>query len=268
MGEFVEQEMDGARFERVSMTGAALRRVDLSGSTFEAVDLTEADIRIAVFNGAKMRGVEMVDVEISGEIENVTVNGVEIGALIEAELNRRTPERAKMRPDDPEGFREAWSILTRLWAATVERARQLPPEALHVRVGGEWSFIDTLRHLNFASAAWVGRMILGEPSPWHPLDLAWEQAPGWDGIPSDREAKPALDDVLAVRHDRQAMVGRVIEALTDEQLTSTVTQMEPGWPKIENFPLSECLRTVLTEEWEHRTYAERDLDRLITASSD
>ena len=30
---------------------------------------------------------------------------------------------------------------------------------------------------------WVGRMIAGNPSPWHPLDLPWDEAPGWDGIP-------------------------------------------------------------------------------------
>jgi hypothetical protein len=33
-------------------------------------------------------------------------------------------------------------------------------------VGDEWSFIQTLRHLNFASA-----------------DLPWDEAPGCDAIP-------------------------------------------------------------------------------------
>lgn len=55
------------------------------------------------------------------------------------------------------------------------------------------------------------------------------------------------------------MVRRVIEALTDEQLATDVTRTEPGWPQAENFPLKECLRIVLNEEWEHRLYAERDL---------
>ena len=85
---------------------------------------------------------------------------------------------------------------------------------MHESVGGEWSFIQTLRHLNFASAAWVGRMVFGDPSPWHPLDLPWDEAPGWEGIPWDREARPTLDEVLAVRRDRQAMVSGVIDALT------------------------------------------------------
>ena len=51
-------------------------------------------------------------------------------------------------------------------------------------------------------------------------------------------------------------------SLTDERLASEVTRTEPGWPTIERFPLRECLRIVLNEEWEHRLYAERDLTEL------
>jgi hypothetical protein len=58
------------------------------------------------------------------------------------------------------------------------------------------------------------------------------------------------------------MVRHVMESLTDEQLASAVTHTEPGWPRMENFPFKECLRTVLNEEWEHRLYAERDLTSL------
>jgi len=70
-----------------------------------------------------MRGVELVDVDISGELQNVVVNGVDIAPLIEAELNRRMPERARMRPDDSDGFRAAWAVLERLWEGTLARAR-------------------------------------------------------------------------------------------------------------------------------------------------
>ena len=180
MTRFLEQDLTGARFERVSLRGASFHSVDLSG----------AQIRSAAFHGSRMRGVELVDVDIYGELQNVVVNGVDIAPLVEAELNRRMPERAKMRPDDSDGFLEAWTILERLWDATVARARTFPEAALHRSVDDEWSFIQTVRHLNFASAAWVGRMVLGNPSPWHPLDLPWDEAPGWDGIPWDREARP------------------------------------------------------------------------------
>jgi hypothetical protein len=262
MTEFVDEDLSGARFERVSLRNASLSQVQLNDAKLRRVDLSGAEIQGALLHGVRLRGVELCDVEISGELQGVVINGVDIAPLVEEELNRRRPERAKMRPADVAGFQEAWSIVERRWASTIDSARSLPPEALHTRVDGEWSFIETLRHLDFASAAWVGRMILGDPSPWHPLDLPWDEAPGWDGIPWDREARPTLDTVLAVRRERQAMVGGVIAALTDDQLASEVSCTEPGWPRLEAFPFKECLLIVLNEEWEHRDYAERDLARL------
>jgi hypothetical protein len=244
MTRFHDQDLTGARFERVSLRDAQMKGVDLTG--------------------VRMRGVELVDVEISGEVQNVVVNGVDIAPLVDAELNRRMPERAKMRPDDSDGFREAWAILERLWKGTVARAMTLPEAALHRSVADEWSFIQTLRHLNFASAAWVARMVRGTASPWHPLDLPWDEAPGWDGIPWDREARPSLDEVLTVRRERQAMVRHVLESLNDDELAADVTRSEAGWPQLENFPVKECLHIVLNEEWQHRLYAERDLDTLET----
>jgi hypothetical protein len=238
------------------------REYDFTGQALRNVVLRRADVRGGGIADCRLRGVDIWNVQIDGELQNVVINGVEIAPLIEAELDRRDPDRARMRPDTPEGFREAWAILEGRWTATVERARGLPEERLHESVGDEWSFIQTLRHLCFATDAWVGRMVLGNPAPWHPLDLPWDEAPGWDGIPWDREARPGLDEVLAVRRDRQAMVARVVAALTPEQLSSTVTVQEPGWPQLEEFPLQECLLIVLNEEWQHRLYAERDLSAL------
>jgi len=119
-----------------------------------------------------MRGVELVDVDIHGEIVNLTVNGVDIGPLVNAELDRRYPGRAKMRPADPAGIRDAWGILERLWDQTIERARRLRPELLHKSVDGEWSFIETLRHLVFATGrGGVDSRVLAGPRADRPA--AW-----------------------------------------------------------------------------------------------
>ncbi len=258
MREFADDDLSDARF-----TGVALRRARLT-----QVDLSDAVVRGARMHRTRLIGVELLDAEITGDIEHLTINGVDVGPLVEAELNRRDPDRAAMRPTDADGFRRAWSILDHLWQATTEHARALPPDQLHVGVDGEWSYIQTLRHLGFASAAWVGRMILGDPSPWHLLDMPWDEAPGWDGIPWDRQATPTLDQVLVVRQARQAMVADVIASLTDDQLASEVSQMAPGWPRLERFALRECLLIVLNEEWHHRLFAERDLGLLATAVGD
>jgi uncharacterized damage-inducible protein DinB len=253
MADFIDADLRGSRLERVDLAGAQLRAVDLAGAQFRGVDLS----------GTVMRGVELVDVDIHGEIENLIINGVDIGPLVEAELNRRYPDRAKMRPSDPAGFREAWDILGRLWDQTVERARRLPPERLHESVGDEWSFIETLRHLVFATDAWIRRAILGDPSPWDPLGLPWDEMPDTPGVPRDRAARPSLDAVLSLRRDRMATVREVVDGLTAASLDRHTEPVEgPGWPRPRSYPVRECLLVVLNEEWEHRLYAERDLGAL------
>jgi hypothetical protein len=116
-----------ADFFRADLRGSWFERVDLSGAQFRTVDLSDAQFRAVYLKGAVMRGVELVEVDIHGAIENVTINGVEIGPLVSAELDRRYPDRAKMRPTDPAGFREAWDVVERLWDGTVARARRLHP---------------------------------------------------------------------------------------------------------------------------------------------
>ena len=256
MAEFVDEDLTGTRFERV----------ELRGATFREVDLTDARFYNVYLPGALIRGVWLENVDINGEIRNVRINGVDIGPLIEAELNRRYPDRAKMRPADADGFREAYDILERLWAQTVERARGLPEELLHERVDGEWSFIETLRHLVMATDAWVLRAVLGEPAPYHPLGLPHDEMPaGTPNVPRDLTLRPSLDEVLAARADRMATVRQVLADLTDERLAGmTEPVLEPGYPESESFAVRRCLQAILNEEWEHRLFAERDLDVLAS----
>ena len=258
MADFSGTDLRGARFDRADLSGARFWASDLSGARFQGVDLSRA----------VLRGVEMADVEITGEFVNVTVNGVDIAPLVEAELDRRDPDRAKMRPVDPAGFREAWQILGRLWDQTVARARRLPPELLHESVDGEWSFVETLRHLVFATDSWVRRAIDGDPAPWHPLGLPWDEGADIPGIPCDRAARPSLDTVLELRRDRMSTVAARLDALTDESLAARTTPVDgPGWPPPESFPVRECLLIILNEEWHHRLYAERDLAALEDQTS-
>lgn len=109
-----------------------------------------------------MRGVDLCDGVIDGRRGGFDDQRRQVGPLIDAELDRRDPDRAKVRPTDPAGFREAGRVLERRWGGTVERAQRLDPQLLHESVGGEWSFIQTSRHLVFATDAWVGRSLLGD----------------------------------------------------------------------------------------------------------
>lgn len=254
VAEFVDKDLRDSRFERVDLRGARINASDLRGTR----------IRGSAMQGVVMRGVELIDADIAGEIVNLTINGVEVGAFVDAELDRRSPDRAKMRPTDPAGFREAWEIIERLWAQTVDRARRLEPELLHQSVDEEWSFIETLRHLVFATDSWLRRAILGDPAPWHPLGLPWDEMDDIPGVPRDRDARPSLDAVLELRRDRMAGVRSYLDGLTEEMLDTRTKPIEgPGWPpESASFPVRDCLLIILSEEWEHRRYAERDLAAL------
>ena len=82
----------------------------------------------------------------------------------------------------------------------------------------------------------------------------------------DRAARPSLDAALELRRDRMTTVRQVIEGLTDSSLAGYTEPVEgPGWPRPRSYPVSECLLVVLNEEWEHRLYAERDLNILADA---
>jgi hypothetical protein len=235
---------------------------DLSGARFENVNLAGARFVNVALNGVVIRGA-WVDMAVDGLIDELVVNGIDVVPLVEAELDRRYPDRVLMRPTTAAEFRAAWDVLERLWDGTVSRARSLPPALLHERVDGEWSFIETLRHLVFATDAWGLRAYLGEPSPWHPLGLPHDEMPDEPGVPRDRDARPSLDEVLQVRADRMTRMRQVFTTLTDEDLSRTTDPvLAPGYPPAQPFPVRRCLRAIINEEWEHRLYAERDLDVL------
>lgn len=228
---------------------------------------TREDFRGAVFRDCDLRGVKitdswLVDVNISGLIGNLTVNDVDVTAFVEAELDRRHPERALVREArTPGDYRAAWDAIERAWSATVDRARRLPEASLHERVDDEWSFVETVRHLVFATDAWASRTILDEPMPYHRLGFTHTGYPPEDAakLGIDLAAKPSLDEVLAVRAARQAAVRGIVEGLTDEELARVCTRTPaPGYPE-EPREVGRCLRVVMTEECGHQGYAVRDL---------
>ncbi|QKE84934.1 DinB family protein [Arthrobacter sp. NEB 688] len=262
--------MDTVDHDGLDLSGTTARRVDLSSARAEDVRLRDAELRSADLSGMVLRDVLLRDVrvrgayveslELSGEIGRLVVNGVDVAPLVLAELDRTAPGHADLRPTDADGFRHAWAVLEDLWAGTLERARSLDAALLHERVDGEWSFVDTLRHLAFATECWLLRAVQGDPAPWHPLSLPWEEAPPTPAFTADRDARPDLDTALALRRDRADRVRAHLATLTDDDLAGrTVPVRAPGWPEPESFPVRECLLTILTEEWWHRRYAERDL---------
>jgi len=256
-------------FENQRMLDSRFHHVDLSGSTIRDANLSRVDIRGSYAQGLRMRGTMLVDCQIDGEIIGLRVNGIDVSAYVESELDRQDPRRRQVRnPRTLEELAAAFDLMESLWEETVARARTFPAEQLDERVDDEFSFIETLRHLVFAHDCWVARGILREPAPWHPLSLPWEEAEEVAEVPCDRAARPSLDEVLEIRADRLARVRRVLSELTPERLDEPIQPPDtPGYVGADQHdPIGDALRTVLNEEWYHRLFAERDLSLLSSES--
>ena len=235
---------------------------DFAGSRLADVDFSRARLHGPVFEDAKITDGYFVNADISGDLEGLRLNGVEVAPLVEAELTRRFPDRAKLRAADVDGLAAAWAMIEGRWDETVARAWSLPEPMLHERVDDEWSFVETLRHLIMATDTWLLRMVRHEPRPYH----AWGLAGSWltdpRGIGLEPDADPSLDEVLDVRRGRMDAVRATIDALTPAELERVCIPPDPPGHPRDPHTVLHCLHVVLNEEWEHNQYANRDLAAL------
>ena len=232
----------GARFNRADFTGASFRDCDLH--------------RLKIVDSW------LVDVSVSGIVGNFLVNDVDVTAFVGAELERRHPERAQVRAmQTADDYRAMWDTIERLWSDAVARARRLSEPARQERIDDEWSLVETLRHLVFATDAWASRTVLDDPMPYHRLGCTQTGYPAADAaaIGIDLDARPSFDDVLVVRADRMAVIRGIVDGLSDDELERVCARPPaPGYPE-EPRTVGQCLQVVMSEECEHLRYARRDL---------
>jgi hypothetical protein len=234
----------------------------LRGATFMVRDLTGARFVDCDLTGVKIVDATLVQVDLSGYVDRLVVNGVDVTDFVDAELDRRHPERVQLRllgtADD---FKAMWATVERLWSDAVARAERLPEPALHERVDEEWSFVETLRHLVFITDSWASRTILDEELPFHPLALpqiAYAPADA-AALGMQLDARPSFAEVRQVRAQRMATVRVAIDGLTDAELTRMCDRSPaPGYPEGQR-SVGECLGVVMEEECEHLRFALRDL---------
>jgi hypothetical protein len=230
------------------LAGAVFWGADLSGARFRDVDLTDAELSHAW----------LVNVDIDATIDGVVINGVDVTAYVN-ERDPWYPLRAMLRPASPEGMRATWAALEDEWSKTIARAGGLPEKKLHESVDGEWSFVQTLRHLVFGMDKWFSVALLGES--FHPIGLPNSGSVDfpWPGLDDDLE--PSVSEVLAVRADRATRFRDYLASIATSDFTRPVDVLENG-PK----SLQECINAVFEEEFWHNRYALRDLAQLEVAS--
>lgn len=249
------------------MPGEYVQNDRFRGARIHLCDIAGLEIRDCEVTGLKIVDCYGSDVYLGGYFERLVVNDVDVTTYVEAELDRQHPARVLAREArSPDDYRAAWDAIEALWKATLDRARLLPEATLHERVAGEWSLVETQRHLLFASDAWLGNAVLEDEAPYHPLGFPY------GGMPAEASAKlgltleatPTLDEVLVPRLLRMATMRRVVDGLTDVELDRTCAR-KPAEPyPDQEYLVRRCLKVVLKEEVEHHRYTVRDLAVLET----
>lgn len=240
------------------------QRIFLPGTRVDGLDLSGVHLHGTNLEGARLTETYLMGASITGDIEGLRVNGVEVEPLVRGELERRHPELAMLRATDLDALRRAWSMLEDLWSKTTARATRLPEERLAARVEGEWSFLETLRHLVFAADCWISRGVHGVARPYHPWGLPWSgPGPEWArSVGIDPDASPSLAEVLQMRKGSQASVRQTLDDLTDATLADVRQAPDDDGHPTGAHSVLQCLHVLFNEEWYHRRYATRDLDIL------
>lgn len=237
-----------------------LERQDFSKARFVRSRFTNARVRYSDVSGMQMRAVDCDGFEIDSHdlfFGTLTVNGVNVVPLVDAELNRLFPGRELQKAQDPDGLRRGWQAVQGAWQETVDAAA---PEHREVQVDDEWSVAQTLRHLILATNAWLGGAIQGQDRPFHEIELIFTGAAefGFD-MSIFRVEDPSWEEILAVRAEHQHQVTDYLDTVTPELLAEN--RRDP-WGGDWQPTVGDCLRTILEEEWAHLRYARRDLATL------
>jgi hypothetical protein len=227
---------------------------DLSDAVFWGVDLRRATFRDVDLLGARISHARLVDVVIDAEIDRLVVNGVDVTAYVN-ERDEWFPLRSQLRPTEPDAMRHGWQAFVAAWDGAIERAQRLPEEQRRASVDGEWSFIETVRHLAFATDKWFTVPILG--GDFHPMGLPNSGSAdfGWPGL--DGDADPTLEDAVAAWRERAERLREHLDGVEPAALTTEVAVLENGPNAVRD-----CIGVVFEEHFHHLRYALRDLDRL------
>ncbi len=227
---------------------------DFTNQRFDDANFSGARFRGVIFHQVAISDALLIDVDISGRVGGLRINGVDVTAYVEEELNRRHPARAKMSAPDPDSMREAWDTIERFTTETSARAAALPSGWVDESVDGEFSYAQTLRHLIYAIDRWITGPVLEAADPFHPI--GYPNTPHDDYVSAfvDLSLVPSFDEILAVRRNRMDSVREVVASIDDAELDRSVVNPNGGTTTVRS-----CLHVVFGEEWAHDQYANRDL---------
>ena len=140
---------------------------------------------------------------------------------------------------------------------TIDRAAALTEEQLQQRVDGEWSTVESLRHLVLVVDVWLSRNILGERDPFHPIALPPSFMPPklFPESSIDPDARPSFGDAVEVVRGRWSSLATYVDALTPEELGRPI-EAHAG-------TVGGALSVIFHELAAHDHFMNRDIDTLV-----
>ncbi len=135
----------------------------------------------------------------------------------------------------------------------MRRAVSFSDEELHRSVDGEWSTVDSLRHVVLVVDLWLSKAILGESDPFHPIALPPTfMPPRLPGSSIDPDARPTFDEACDVVRGRLVSVRTYVDELTPDELGRPVEAHAKT--------VGGALSVLFGEMKAHTRYINRDLD--------
>ncbi|MGD9369600.1 MAG: DinB family protein [Desulfobacteraceae bacterium] len=225
MGEvFEDRNLTGAVFHRVNLGEVLFNDVNLGGAEFDNVNLGEVKIRNANLSNLSIDG---------ASIDGMTIYGIRVDELIWAELDRRDPERVRLRMQDPHDPESVWVVMERLEQVRREfreMLRATPAKVLVTQPGeGKWSAIEHVRHLVFVEEVYLNRWIIRNDQPLSKLGILpvfLADDPQYVDVGS--EPTDDLETILAAWDTIHASTRKFLADLTPETLRQDTSDVDLG----------------------------------------
>ena len=214
----------GKVFENEHMPETVFRNANLGKAVFDDVNLGEAlfdnvNLANATIIHANLANLRIEDAHIRG----LTIYGIRIDELIEAELDRRDPERVRVRmtdPLDPKNVQAVMQHLAGLRNGFIATLRAIDPLQVTTRPETDtWSALENVRHLLFAEQMYLDHWIHEQSNPLPDMGLlshAVQHIPDYANVGSD-----PITDVETVVSAWEALHERILAfvmATNTEQL--------------------------------------------------
>jgi hypothetical protein len=165
------------------------------------------------------------------------------------------PPEPQLVPSDADSARAFAAEAIARAEATIERASSFSEEDLQRGVDGEWSTVQSLRHLVLVVDVWLSRTILGEKDPFHPMALPPHfMPPKMPGTSIDPDAAPSFAEACEALRGRFDILRTYTNAVVDEALRVHINNHAKT--------VGGGLGVLFDEFAAHDYFMNRDLDKL------